>query len=228
MIWLVLALRGAAAVGVLVALVGGLPWIVQAGLALAVGLWSAVVVGGTAPAGLDDALWLGAAYELVIGAAIGVIGSVPLLAAAMAGRLVDGASGARTRGPYSALFGILAAAVFVGIDGHVAFVSAIATNFRDVPPLVPPLGMATALATSEPRVLATVAALVPVAVRLAIPWLVAAAVVEIAAGVAMRLAGRAGQHGPIGAAAPAALVMLTASLIGTLAVAIATVVRGVW
>jgi flagellar biosynthesis protein FliR len=209
---LVLALRGAAAVVVLSTLVGGLPRIVQAGLALAIGLWSAVIAGATVPV---DALGLVAARELVVGATIGVIAALPLVAAATAGRLVDRASGARTRGPYGALFGILAAAVFVGIDGHVAFVAAITSSFRDVP----------VVAATEPRVLASLARLVPAAVQLAIPWLVTAAVVEIAGGVAARVAGRAAAHMPIAAAAPAALVMMTASLVGTLAVAIAALLR---
>ncbi len=208
---LVLALRGAAAVAVLAALAGGLPRIVQAGLALAVGLWSAAIAGATLP---DGALWLAAARELVVGATIGVVAALPLVAAATAGRLVDLSGGAR-RGPYSALFGILAAAVFVGIDGHVALVTAIVASFRDVP----------AVAATEPRVVTALGSLVPIAVQLAIPWLVTAAVVEIAAGVAVRLAGRAAAHTPIAAATPAALVMMTASLIGTLAVAIAVLVR---
>jgi hypothetical protein len=89
------------------------------------------------------------------------------------------------------------------------------TSFRDVP----------AIATTEPRVLATLAGLLPIAVQLAIPWLVTAAVIEIAVGVAVRLAGRAAIHGPFAAATPAALVMMTASLVGTLAVAIAALVR---
>jgi flagellar biosynthesis protein FliR len=209
---LVLALRGAAAVAVLTTLVGGLPRIVRAGLALAVGLWSAAIAGATLP---DGATWLAAARELVVGATIGVVAALPLVAAATAGRLVDRSGGARGRGPYGALFGILAAAVFVGIDGHVAFVTAIVASFRDVPAVV----------ATEPRVVTALGSLVPIALQLAIPWLVTAAVVEIAAGVAVRLAGRAAAHTPIAAATPAALVMMTASLIGTLAVAIAVLVR---
>jgi hypothetical protein len=71
-----------------------------------------------------------------------------------------------------------------------------------------------------------VVALVPRAAQIAAPWLVTAAVVEIAAGVAVRVGGRAASHGPLGAATPAALVMMTATLVGTLAVAIAALVRG--
>jgi len=217
MITLVLALRGAAAALVLVTLVGGVPRIVQVGLAVAVGLWSAAIAGVPVP---GEALGLVAAREIVIGATLGVIAALSLLAVATAGRLVDPslrpAGGTRTHGPYGTLFSVLAAAVFVGIDGHVAFVAAIMTSFRDLP----------AIAVTEPSVLATLATLLPIAVRLAIPWLVTAAVVEIAAGVATRLAGRAALQGPAAAATPAALVMMTASLIGTLAVAIAALLRG--
>jgi flagellar biosynthesis protein FliR len=213
---LVLALRGAAAVFVLVTLVGGVPRIVQAGLAAVVGLWSAAIAGAPVP---DEVLGFVAAREIVIGATLGLIAALPLLAAATAGRLVDRssapASGARSRGPYGTLFSLLAAAVFVGIDGHLAFVTAIVASFRDLP----------ATAVTEPSILAALAALLPSAVRLAIPWLVTAAVVEIAAGVALRLAGRAALQGSAAAATPAALVMMTVSLMGTLAVAIAALAR---
>jgi flagellar biosynthetic protein FliR len=211
---LMLALRGAAAVGALTTLVGGLPVIVRAGLAAAVGLWAAMIAGVAMP---SEAWWLVGLREAVLGATIGVVAAIPLLAAAMAGRLVDGVRGAGARGPYGALFGVLAAAVFVGIDGHVAFVTAIVDSFRAAP----------VVTSVEPRVIASIAALVPIGVRLAIPWLITAAVVEIAAGVALRIAGRAASQLPGAPAAPAALVMITASLIGTLAVAIATLVRGV-
>jgi len=219
MIALVLVLRGAAAVVVLGTLVGGIPRIVVAGLAAAAGLWSAAIAGAPVP---DEALGLVAARELVIGATLGVLAALPLLAAATAGRLVARASSRSTdagaRGPYGALFGVLAAGVFVGIDGHVSFVMVIVTSFRDIP----------AVAVAELSVVATLASLLPIAVQLAIPWLVTAAVVEIAAGVALRLAGRAATEGAVADATPAALVMMTASLIGTLAVAIAVLVRGTW
>lgn len=220
---LVLALRGAAAIAVLATLVGGFPSLVMAGLAAAVGLWSALVAGGGVP---DQALWLVAARELVIGATLGLAAAMPLVAAATAGRLVDLSRGTRAHGPYAPLFRVLAAAVFVGIDGHVAVASAIVSSFRDVPPADVTLGFLGANTPAlEVRVVAALAALVPTAVRLAIPWLITAAVVEIAAGVAVRLAGRAAQHGPIGAAAPAALAMMTATLVGTLAVSIAVALR---
>jgi flagellar biosynthesis protein FliR len=210
---LVLALRGVAAVLVLTTLAGGIPRIVQAGLAAALGLWSALLV-AAAPQP-DGPVLVIAARELVVGATLGVLAAMPLVAAAFAGRLVDVAGGAR-RGPYARLFGILAAAVFVGIDGHVAVITALVESFRTVP----------AIATTEPRVVAALGGLVPSAVALAIPWLVTAAVVELAIGVGMRLAGRTGVHAPAAAAVPAALVMMTATLVATLAVGIAVLVRG--
>jgi len=201
---------------VLVGLAGGLPRVVQVGLAVVTGVWSAVIA---APAVPPEALWLVAGRELAIGAAIGVLAAVPLLAVATAGRLVERvhrrSGGVEVQGAYGGLFGVLAAAVFVGIDGHVAVVAAIATSFADAP----------AVAGAAPRVVDAVAGLIPAAVRLAVPWLVTAAVVEIAAGVALRIAGRAAAHAPVAAAAPAALAMMTASLVGTLAVAIAALVR---
>ena len=213
MMTLVLALRGVAAVLVLTTLAGGIPRIVQAGLAAVLGLWSALLV-AAAPQP-DGPVLVIAARELVVGATLGILAAMPLVAAALAGRLVDVAGAAR-RGPYATLFGILAAAVFVGIDGHVAVITSLVDSFRTVP----------AIATTEPRVLAALGGLVPSAVALAIPWLVTAAVVELAIGVGMRLAGRTGAHAPAAAAVPAALVMMTATLVATLAVGIAVLVRG--
>lgn len=210
---LILALRGVAAIAVLTTLVGGLPRIVQLGLAVTLGLWAAWIGAPTVGAGVS--VWLVAAHELIVGATLGILAAVPLLAAAMAGRLVDVASSAR-QGPYAPLFGVLAAAVFVGIDGHVAVVTAVVDSYRAMP----------AIASVQPRVLDALGALIPAGVALAVPWLVTAAVIEIAAGVGMRVAGRAGVHVPTAAAVPAALVMMTATLVSTLAVAIAALVRG--
>ena len=207
-----LALRGAAAVAVLTTVVGGIPRIVQLGLAVVLGLWSAVLASTMAP---GEASLLVAAHELVVGATLGLLAALPLLAAAAAGRLVDVTLSAR-QGPYAGLFAVLAGAVFVGIDGHVALITAVVDSFRTAP----------AIATTEPRILAAIGGLIPSAVALAIPWLVTAAVVEIAVGAGVRVAGRAGPHAPVAAAVPAALVVITAALVSTLAVAIAALVRG--
>lgn len=213
---LLLALRGAAAVAVLTAVVGGLPRIVQLGLAIVVGLWSALLAGTVAGSAAPIAApVLVAAHELVVGATLGLLAAIPLLAAGAAGRLVDVTMAAR-QGPYASLFAILAGAVFVGIDGHVTLVTSIVDSFHTAP----------AIATVQPRVLASLGGLVPQAVALAIPWLVTAAVVELAIGAGVRVAGRAGPHVPFAAAVPAALVMITAALVATLAVAIAALIRG--
>jgi flagellar biosynthesis protein FliR len=211
----VLALRGAAAVLVLTTFVGGIPRVVQGALAAALGLWSALLVAPAAAPLAGGIPWELAARELIIGATLGIVAAVPLLAATAAGRIVDIAATGRAQGPYAALFGVLAAAVFVGIDGHVAVIEAIVTSHRDVP----------ALATTRIDVVAALGELVPTAVRLAVPWLVTAAVVQVAAGAGTRLAGRASANVPGAVAVPAALVMMTASLVATLAIAIAAVIR---
>jgi type III secretory pathway component EscT len=157
-----------------------------------------------------------AVHELAIGAALGVLGAVPLLAAGAAGRLVDVAAAGRASGPYGTLFGMLAAVVFVGIDGHVAVLTAIVDSHDTL----------SALPAAQPRVLAAIGALVPAAIKLAVPWLVTGAVVHIAIGVGVRLAARAGAHAPVGAAAPAAIVMMTASLVALLAISMVAITRG--
>lgn len=211
----VLALRGVAAILVLTTLVGGVPRIVQLALAATLGVWSAAMVAATHAGALDASLPV-AIHELAIGAALGILGAMPLLAAAAAGRLVDLAATGRAQGPYSLLFGILSAAVFVGVDGHVAVMRSIVESHQTIP----------ALTTAQGSVLAVLGHLVPAAIRLAIPWLVTAAVVQIAVGVGTRVAGRAGSFAPAAAAVPAALVMMTASLVATLAIAMAAFVRG--
>lgn len=214
MMLIVLSLRGVAAIVVLTTLVGGIPRIASAALAVTLGIWSAVMI-APAQAGID-ASWAIAISELAIGAALGVLGALPLLAAAAAGRLVDLAATGKAQGTYSLLFGVLAAAVFVGIDGHVAVMRAIVDSHASMP----------AIGGARATVLTSLGYLVPAAVRLAVPWLVTAAVVQIALGVGMRVAGRASAYAPSAAAVPAALVMMTASLVATLAVAMAAVMRG--
>jgi flagellar biosynthesis protein FliR len=209
----VLALRGVAAVLVLTTLVGGIPRLVQLALAAAVGLWSALLVAPLHPTFVSYAF---IAQELALGVALGVAAAVPLLAATTAGRLVDLAAAGRAQGPYGQLFGVLAAAVFVGIDGHVAVVTAIVDSHRDLP----------GIAAAQPRVVAALAALVPAALRLAMPWLVTAAVVHVAIGAGTRVAGRAAAHVPAAPAVPAALAVMTASLVATLATAMVAVMRG--
>lgn len=210
---IVLALRGLAAIVVLTTLVGGIPRVAQAVLAVTLGLWSALLLVTTHA--LAPSLPV-AIHELAIGAALGVLGAVPLLAASAAGRLVDIAATGSASGPYGLFFGMLAAAVFVGVDGHVAMITAIVDSHDSMP----------VITSARASVLGAIVQLVPAAIRLAVPWLVTAAVVQVAVGVGTRLAARAGAHAPAAAAVPAALVMMTASLVATLAIAIAALVRG--
>lgn len=210
---IVLALRGLAAILVLAMLVGGIPRIAQLALAVTLGMWSGVLLVGTHA--VEPSLPV-AISELALGAALGVLGAMPLLAARTAGRLVDIAATGSAQGPYEAFFGVLAAAVFVGIDGHVAMITAIVDSHDSIPSIM----------GARSRVVAAIGQLIFAAVRLAVPWLVTAAVVHIAVGVGVRLATRAGTHAPAAAAVPAALVMMTASLVATLALAMAAVMRG--
>jgi flagellar biosynthesis protein FliR len=211
----VLALRGVAAVLVLTTLVGGIPRVVQAALAVTIGLWSAALVATPAAASATPP-WAFAFQELAIGAALGVMAAMPLLAASAAGRLVDLAATGRAQGVYATLFGVLAAAVFVGIDGHVAFMRAIVESHVTT----------SALTATQTNVVLVLAKLIPAAVRLAIPWLVTAAVVQLAVGIGARVASRTAAFLPAAAAVPAAIVMMTASLVATFAIAFAALVRG--
>jgi flagellar biosynthesis protein FliR len=219
----VLSLRGVAAILVLTTLIGGVPRIVQLALATTLGLWSGVMVASmhvdtlvVLQAASSTYMLTSALQELAIGAALGIVAAVPLLAAATAGRLVDIAATGRAEGTYSIFFGVLSAAVFVGVDGHVAVLRTIVESHQSIP----------AVATAQVTVLHVLAQLVPAAIRLAIPWLLTAAVVQIAVGVGTRVAGRAGVFVPGAIAVPAALVMMTASLVATLAVAMAVMIRG--
>lgn len=205
--------RGFAAIGVLTTLVGGIPRVAQIALAVGCGVWSSIAVVAHVPA-MTQA-WQLVIAEFAIGAALGIAAAIPLLAARTAGRITDLAVG-RDGGPYEALFGLLAAVVFVGIDGHVAVLTAIADSHRAVP----------VFELMRGDVIAAVARLVPAAIRLAIPWLVTAAVVQVATGVGSRLAGRATAHVPNAPAVPAAVVMMTAALVGTVSVAMVAIVRG--
>jgi flagellar biosynthesis protein FliR len=210
---LVLALRGFVAIAVLTTLVGGIPRIAQAALAVTLGLWSGLLLLPTHS--IDPSLPI-VVSEFALGAALGVVAAVPLLAASAAGRFVDIAATERAQGPYGTFFAILAAAVFVGIDGHVAVLTAIVDSHASTRSMV----------TAQPSVIVAIGQLVPSAIRLAIPWLVTAAVVQIAVGVGVRLAARAGAHVPAAAAVPAALVMMSAALVATLAVTMAAIMRG--
>ena len=179
----VLALRGAAAIVVLTTLVGGIPRVVQAALAVTFG---AVDRAGRRAAGGrsgDATSRSSRSSELAIGAALGMIGGDAAARGGDRGAARRHRGDRRAQGPYATLFGVLAAAVFVGIDGHVAVITAIVDSHRA---LAGDRGGAAGGARRARRAR-------PAAVRLAVPWLVTAAVVQIAVGAGVRVAGRAGR-----------------------------------
>ncbi len=207
------ALRGATAVAIVSTIAGVVPRGVRIGLSVGVGLWTALVVGRSAVAP-GRSPWLLAAHEVVIGAALGMSAAIPLLVASAAGRLVDAPAWDSRRGPHGALFAVLGAAVFVGVDGHVAVVAAIVDSHRSV----------SVLGESTPSLLSAVMTLFPAAISIAMPWLVAVAVVHLAIGVGVRVGARGAAFLPAAAAVPASLVMMTAALVSTAAIAIARLV----
>lgn len=232
--FLTLGARGFAAIAVMTTLVGGIPRVAQVALAIGCGMWTSVVMatrlttvnlpqhalfGSVADPGGAGGIalsWQLAMAELAIGAVLGVVAAVPLLAARTAGRMTDISAAGRGGGPYEALFGLLAGVVFLGTDGHTATMTAIVESHHTMP----------FLALTRGHLVAGLARLMPAAIRLAIPWLVTAAVVQVAIGVGTRLAGRASAHMPSSPAMPAALVMMTATLVGTFSMAVVAIVRG--
>jgi type III secretory pathway component EscT len=185
-----------------------MPRLVRLGLVVLAGVWTAAAVGP-----LVALEWAALAREAVLGLALGIAAAIPVLAAQTAGRLID-ANVRPHSNFYDAVFGVFAVATFVGIDGHVAFATGIIESHR-----------ATA-GLAQTHALDALATLIPIAVQLAVPWLITAAIVEVALGVGGRLAAQAATFSPIAAAVPAALAMMTAALIATLGVVIAAAIRG--
>jgi flagellar biosynthesis protein FliR len=170
--WLVASLRPIAALTIVALVAAPLPrWLgLVTGAALGLFVATAMppqVLGSTAP--IDVAL---VARELLIGGALGIVAVAPLVALGWAGRLVDtaaGEPGAR------AIFMLVGAAVFVGIDGPALLAEAIAHSYSAVP-----------VAAAPADVVPAIAGLLTAAVRLAVPFVVGAAVIEIALGAVAR------------------------------------------
>jgi flagellar biosynthesis protein FliR len=204
-----LAVRGAVAVAVLLALVGGVESFTLVALAVATGVWTALLVAGDASAPVSLSLLV---HEVAIGGALAVSAAVPLVAARTAGLIVDRAAGAQ--GVYRRLLAVITGAVFFGVDGHVAVVRAIVASHGAVP----------AMTGVQPRVTTALAALLPAAVTLAAPWLVTAAIVAIAFGVAERVGARTAAHVPTAAGAPLIVAIMSAALVAAFATALARLV----
>ena len=212
MTFAILSLRGTAAVALLLVLVGGTGSLAAVALAVAAGVWSALLVAPHAAFASDSQSAAFAVSELAVGGALGIVAALPLLAARTASAWIDRV--ADVRGVYGRMLGVVAAAVFVGVDGHVRVIRAIVESHRALP----------ALADARPRVLPALASLVPSAVMLATPWLVTAAIVALAVGVGARIAARTALHVPTAIAAPAIVAMASAAFVAVFATALARLV----
>jgi flagellar biosynthesis protein FliR len=196
-------------VAVLLALVGGVAGVTLIAVAVATGLWTALLVAGDTGATPTPLLLV---HEVAIGGALAISSAIPLVAARTAGLIVDRAASAR--GVYRRLLGVITGAVFFGVDGHVAVARAIVASHHAVP----------ATADVQPRVIAALAALLPSAVALAVPWLVTAAIVAVALGVAERVAARTAAYVPTAAGAPVIVAIMSAALVAAFATALARLV----
>ena len=161
---LILALRGIAAVAVLTTLVGGIPRVAQAALALGLGLWSALLVGGAPPVTWEHRRARARDRRVARRARGDPAARGGCRRAARRHRR----RGVGRAGPTSCCSACSRPPCSSAIDGHVAVMAALVESHRAIP----------ALADSRASVLGSIAALIPAAVRLAVPWLVTGAVVR--------------------------------------------------
>lgn len=139
----------------------------------------------------SDMLVLIAAKEVLVGALLGFIASLPLLAARSAGALMstarDEPGGAASLAMPSTL---LALWVFFTIDGHLLMIRALGASYQALP-LLPPSGLApAALPGLADAVITGTARVIAAAVALATPLLVARFLADVAVGVIARAAPR--------------------------------------
>lgn len=222
---LVLALARVAPLVLVAPALGGLPLprVVQAALALVIAL---VVAGGLDPAaaGLAAAGWparlalLG--REVVIGATLGVVAAVPLLAAAAAGAWAAAAGGSDDAGvdTWSWFFPVTAAMVFFALGGHLAVVGALGLSYRALP-----AGGGDALAAGDAVgvIAASGAQMIAAGVALAAPLVVAAMLAAVLVGVVERAAGLPVELVPEAAVRRCAVVLAAAAALVALALVVA-------
>jgi len=149
--------------------------------------------------------------ELAIGAVLALVVAVPFLAADAAGRWIGVAIGAPGGGavlgpagvtsPVGLLATLLAVLVFVGIDGHLIVIEALARSYEALPLLG---GLDRDAAAHE--VLGAATGFLAAAVALAAPALVAAALVEVGLGLVARTGGVSAALGALRGAAVVAFV----------------------
>jgi flagellar biosynthetic protein FliR len=195
---LVLALARVAPLVLIAPALGGipLPRVVQAALALVVAL---VIASGLALPGADGgvapaAMLAGASWgervallgrEVMIGATLGVVAAVPLLAAAAAGAWAAASSGTDDAGvdTWSWFFPITAAMVFFAVGGHLAVIGALGLSYRALP-----AGGGAAIAPGDALavVVAAGAQMIAAGLALAAPLVVAALLATLLTGVVER------------------------------------------
>ena len=192
--WPWFALRPIAALVILVEFGSGLPRWIGAVIGATLGLFLAGALATPQTAATLTALAHGdsiamlvvAVHEILIGVALGLFAMVPFAAIAWAGGWI--AVSARTGSAgldrtAVQLLRLTTAAVFIGIDGPKWIASAMARSFSALPIGESGGGLGDHL-------FAMLGGLASSALRLAIPFIVGAAIVEIAFGVAQRASGR--------------------------------------
>jgi flagellar biosynthetic protein FliR len=157
---------------------------------LAVGAALAVPVAASLGAAAlpSDAVWT----EMCVGAVIGLSASAVFHATSAAWSVINASAfplGTGAAG--SPAFAVLAWAVVMGLDGHLLLMSALAESYRAVPPGRLDEARAAGMLAS------TLAVIPSVALRLAAPALVAAALADLLSVAVMRLAPLRG-HPPSG------------------------------
>jgi hypothetical protein len=208
--WVVASLRPIAALTVIALVAAPLPRWLGAAVGAALGLFVAAAVPTTAAVALDLAAL---ARELLVGAALGITAAAPLVALGWSARLVDtaaGEPGARS------IFLLVGAAVFVGIDGPAVLAVSIAHSYAAVPMAGSPLG-----------VIPAIAGLAAAAARLAIPFVIGAAVIEVAVGAVGRAAAAPRLVTVLPWRRGAMIALLAAGLI-LIAVGFADALRSAW
>jgi flagellar biosynthesis protein FliR len=209
--WVVGSLRPIAALTVIALIVAPLPRWVGAAVGAALGLFVAATVPAVgAVTSVDAAIVL---RELAVGATLGLAAALPLVALGWSAALIDAAAGEPGA---RAIVMLAGAAVFVGIDGPAMLAASIVHSYAAVPVAGPP-----------PGVLPAIAGLATAAVRLAVPFVVGAAVIEIAVGAIGRAAGAPRLAAVLPWRRGAVIALLAAGLV-LIAVGIADAMRAAW
>ncbi|HUQ04081.1 MAG TPA: flagellar biosynthetic protein FliR [Kofleriaceae bacterium] len=227
---LVLALARVAPLVLVAPALGGipLPRVAQAALALVVA--SVVASGLAVPAAtLAGAGWVERiallGREVMIGATLGVVAAVPLLAAAAAGAWASASSGSDDAGvgTWSWFFPITAAMVFFAVGGHLAVIGALGMSYRALPAAGAGAGGGAVSAGDALAVVVGAGSqMIAAGLALAAPLVVASMLAAVLVGVVERAAGLPVELVPEPAVRRAVVVLAAAAAL----VAIAMVIAG--